>query len=88
MDGKMSAVSQGYKACYVGNRPEAGALSSAWHDALLVEEKENAFSFREKARVRGIKSGSYPIIPPPLRELGLMGQQFIKDVLSEVSLWL
>jgi hypothetical protein len=74
----------------VGNKPKAGALSGAWHDALLVEEKENSFSFREKARVRGIKSGSYPIIPPLPGSLpaGVGASGNFKDVLSEVSLWL
>jgi hypothetical protein len=31
----------------------------AEHDESLVEEKENPFSFREKARMRGYKSSGF-----------------------------
>jgi hypothetical protein len=45
----------------------------------LPAHKENSFSLREKARMRGYKSGSYPIYPlsPTLsrRERELTGQQ-------------
>jgi hypothetical protein len=39
-------------------------LSDAGHDESLVDAKENSFSLREKARMRGYKISSYLIISP------------------------
>jgi hypothetical protein len=43
------------KADYDANGPKVGALGEAGHDESLVEAKENSFSLREKARMRGYK---------------------------------
>ena len=55
-----------YKADYDGNGPKVGALGDAGHDESLVEAKENSFSFREKARMRGYNNKQLScFIPSP-----------------------
>jgi hypothetical protein len=41
------------KTDYDGDGPKIGALGDSEHDEWIINVKENSFSLREKARMRG-----------------------------------